>query len=91
MLQSGGPLRLGTLSLHGADPVDRAIGSPVAAPIVTATSFYTDPEAVGLSPADLGADGPFFRASSNPLTSIPAPGILTDSPLPISQLRSKNS
>src|SRR5215813_13480452 len=71
MLQSGGPLRLGTLSLHGADPVDRAIGSPVAAPIVTATSFYTDPEAVGLSPADLGADGPFFYTRwANPTAAL---------------------
>jgi cystathionine gamma-synthase/methionine-gamma-lyase len=51
------PFRPATISLHAGTSAEdgRAVGSPVAPVITTATSFYTAPDAIGFSAADLSA------------------------------------
>ncbi|ONG44063.1 cystathionine gamma-synthase [Pseudoroseomonas deserti] len=63
-------MRPATLALHAAEPA-RALGAPVTPPLVAATSFYTDPDAIGFSANDLGADAPmFYTRWGNPTVAL---------------------
>ena len=52
---------LETIALHSGSPAP-TIGAPVTPPLVTATSFYTTPDAVGFSPSDMTDATPYFYA-----------------------------
>ena len=55
-----------TIAIHGGEG-RRGLGQPVAAPITTATSFFTHPDAIGFSASDLQAEAPhFYSRWSNP-------------------------
>jgi cystathionine gamma-synthase/methionine-gamma-lyase len=67
------PFRPATISLHAGTSAEdgRAVGSPVAPVITTATSFYTAPDAIGFSAADLTAAAPhFYTRWSNPTVDL---------------------
>jgi cystathionine gamma-synthase len=60
-------MRPRTLCIHGNDSHERAIGAPVEAPIVTANSFFTAPDAVAFSALDLKDDAPYsYSRWANP-------------------------
>jgi cystathionine gamma-synthase len=64
------PMHPDTLALH-SDVMSRAIGAPVSASIVPASSFYTSPDAVGFSAADLSDDAPhFYSRWANPTVDL---------------------
>lgn len=57
---------LATIALHGAEG-ERELGKPVGVAPVLSTNFYTHPDAVGFSAADMTADTPhFYSRWSNP-------------------------
>ncbi|MDP1731805.1 MAG: aminotransferase class I/II-fold pyridoxal phosphate-dependent enzyme [Devosia sp.] len=59
-----------TIAIHGGEG-RRVLGQPVAAPIVTATSFFTHPDAAGFSASDLKANAPhFYTRWSNPTLAL---------------------
>ncbi|PHK95302.1 cystathionine gamma-synthase [Pseudoroseomonas rhizosphaerae] len=63
-------MRPATLAIHAAAPA-REIGTPVTPPLVTATSFHTDPDAIGFSANDLGAEAPlFYTRWGNPTVAL---------------------
>lgn len=62
--------RPATLAIHAAAP-PREAGSPVTPPLVAATSFHTDPDAVGFSAQDLGGSTPhFYTRWGNPTVAL---------------------
>lgn len=52
-------MRPASLAIHAA-AAPRVPGAPVTPPLVTATSFHTDPDAIGFSANDLDAAAPMF-------------------------------
>ncbi len=68
--EPGHAWHLDTRILHAAG--DRpAAGQPVVPPIVTATSFHVEPEAVGFSAEDLAGEAPLFYARwGNPTVAL---------------------
>lgn len=63
-------MRPATRAIHAAAPA-RERGAPLTPSIVAATSFHTDPDAVGFSAADLGAEAPlFYTRWGNPTVAL---------------------
>jgi cystathionine gamma-synthase len=60
------PTNFDTISVHGGDG-ERVMGQPVSPAPVLSTTFFTHPDAVGFSAADLKDDAPhFYTRWSNP-------------------------
>ncbi|MFC3127575.1 trans-sulfuration enzyme family protein [Pseudoroseomonas globiformis] len=63
-------MRPATQSIHAAAP-ERRPGAPLTPSVVAATSFHTDPDAIGFSAADLeGEAPPFYTRWGNPTVAL---------------------
>ncbi|MCI0755975.1 trans-sulfuration enzyme family protein [Teichococcus vastitatis] len=63
-------MRQATQAIHAAAP-ERRPGEPLTPSLVAATSFHTNPDAVGFSAADLGAEAPlFYTRWGNPTVAL---------------------
>jgi cystathionine gamma-synthase len=63
-------MRPATQAIHAAAP-ERRPGAPLTPSLVAATSFHTDPDAIGFSAADLGAEAPpFYTRWGNPTVAL---------------------
>lgn len=60
-------MRPRTLCIHGDDSDARTVGAPVEAPIITANSFFTTPDAVSFSAVDMKEGAPYsYSRWANP-------------------------
>lgn len=63
-------MKTATQAIHAGDAAARP-GEPMGSPLVPATSFFADPDAVGFSANDLGAAMPhFYSRWSNPTVDL---------------------